>query len=91
MRKLLSVLAIVGLFISTGCGPDSELVASGKNHKCKAAELTKKLEADPNNAALKKELLETAEFLKSVIDSAPQGDRAKLAEAIDKAFAEGCK
>jgi len=90
MRILGAVLAFCAL-LAVGCGPDSELVANGKIHKCKLVELAKKLEAEPANTQVQKEIKETNEFLQAVISTADEGKRAALEEAINKAVAEGCK
>lgn len=89
MRILCAVVAICALF-AVGCGPDSELVASGKNHKCKLQELSKKLAAEPGNAKLQEEIKSVSGDLQAVIETADEGKRADLQAAIDKAFAEGC-
>jgi len=89
MRILCALVAVCALLV-VGCGPDSDLVASGKNHKCKLEALSKKLKADPTDAKVQAELKTTSEYLQAVIETADEGKRAALQGAIDKAFAEGC-
>ncbi len=88
MRILCAVVMVCALLV--GCGPDSELVASGKAHKCKLQELSKKLGEDPTNAEVAKEIKSVTGYLTTVIETADEGKRADLQAAIDKAFAEGC-
>jgi hypothetical protein len=88
MRTLCAVFVVCALLM--GCGPDSELVASGKAHKCKLQELSKKLKDDPANAEVAAEIKTVSGYLTAVIESAEEGKRADLTAAIDKAFAEGC-
>jgi hypothetical protein len=88
MRTLCAVVMVCALLV--GCGPDQELVASGKAHKCKLQELSKKLKDDPTNTKVAEEIATTSRYLTTVIETADEGKRADLSAAIDKAFAEGC-
>lgn len=72
------------------CGPDQDLVNSGVIHSCKIKELEKQLEEDPTNEELQSELKSTEGFLESVINSAKEGGRAELEEAIEQG-AENCE
>lgn len=89
MKKIILSLSVIA-FSFTSCGPDSILVESGKIHSCKIRELSEKLKADPDNAELKEEILETGRYLESVIETAEEGDRAALQEAIVEA-SKDCK
>lgn len=88
--KIVSLLLAVASLSLVGCGPDSDLVASGKNHACTLAALTVQLEAEPKNEELQAQVQESAAFLQSVVESAGEGDRADLEAAIRDAVAEGC-
>ena len=91
LRVLVSVLSVIAFM--AGCsGVDSELVASGKIHACKLAELEKQSgEEDPAKmAALTAEKIETATLLTAVIETADEGDRSALGAAIKEAVSEGC-
>ena len=89
MKFICTMIAICALLV-VGCGPDPDLVASGKIHSCKLAEATVQLQADPTNAALQKEVNDRASFLQTVVETADEGSRAALQEAITAAVAEGC-
>jgi len=90
MKLLLSLAIPVALFALTACGPDSELVASGKIHVCGMQALEAQLEANPGDADLLSQLADKAGMLEAVIDTADEGDRADLSAAIQAAVAEGC-
>lgn len=81
------VLALLSL---AACGPDAELVASGKAHSCRLQKATRQLVKTPTNDALITEVRESTVFLQSVIDSAGDGNRAELGKAIAGAVAKGC-
>ncbi len=90
MKALGAVLAACVL-LAVGCGPDSELVASGKIHKCKLADLATKLQAEPGNVKIQAEIKTVSDDLQAVINTADEGKRAELEQAINEAFAKGCK
>ena len=88
MKVLLSLFAT--LFMLCACGPDSDLVASGKIHSCDMIALQAQLQANPTDTGLQAQLREKGELLNMVIQSSGEGDRAALHEAIQAAVAEGC-
>lgn len=84
MKKIIFSFAAFALLLIS-CGPDSELVASGKSHSCKIRELSKQLEADPGNPEIMEEIARYSRYLKIVIESAGEGGQAELEEAIIEA------
>lgn len=88
--RILGALVVLCALLALGCGPDSELVASGKNHKCKLQALAGKLEAEPGNAEIQEEIKMVADDLRAVIETADDEKRPALQDAIDKAYAAGC-
>ena len=90
MKKSVLVLSAVVIGLAfTSCGPDSELVASGKVHSCKLKELAEKMKTDPDNAELQEEFIQTGKFLQTVVESAGEGNEEAMREAINAA-AENC-
>ena len=87
MRNLIFVATLALL---AACGPDAELVASGKIHSCTMASLQQQLQANPEDQGLQTQLREASELLQAVIESADEGDRADLQAAIHEAVAAGC-
>jgi predicted lipid-binding transport protein (Tim44 family) len=77
-------------FSLLGCGPDADLVASGKAHSCRLQNATRELADKPGDAALAADVKEATELLQTVIDSADEGERAALGKAIAAAVADGC-
>lgn len=90
MRVLLAVVALCA-FMFAGCGPDAELVASGKAHKCKLLELAKKVQAEPTNTEVQAQIKTTTEDYMAVVETAEEGKRADLEAAINEAVAKGCE
>ncbi len=91
MKKILVPVVTAALACSlSACGPDKELVKSGKDHTCALEELAKKLKADPGNQKLHEEIRERSVDLKVVIGSAGEGKQAALKEAIANEVAKGC-
>ncbi|TNE53281.1 MAG: hypothetical protein EP338_12155 [Bacteroidetes bacterium] len=82
-KSYITIIALSALLFS--CGPDPELVASGVSHTCAIKDLQKKLEEDPTNEELQRDLKNRAEYLESVINTADEGDRAALEDAIKEA------
>jgi hypothetical protein len=80
----------IALLLLGACGPDSELVASGKAHSCQIRAAQARLQANPQDVAAQNELRERAALLRTVIDTADPGDRAALEAAIQTAVSEGC-
>ena len=73
-----------------GCGPDADLVASGKAHSCRLQNATRALAEAPSDEALAADVKEATELLQAVIDSADEGERAELGKSIAAAVAQGC-
>lgn len=88
--RLTFALALAGALSTLGCGPDAELVASGKAHECAMQAARAQLEANPNDTAAQEALRERSELLQAVIGTAGEGERADLEAAIHAAAAEGC-
>ena len=87
MKTLLSFVVLLSL---SACGPDAELVASGKAHVCALQELQARAQANPGDPGLAGQMAQRADFLEAVINSAPEGSRSALQEAINAAAVEGC-
>ena len=85
VARILPFVVLLG-----ACGPDSELVASGKAHACNLKKAAAELEKGPENADLQKKVKEHADLLKAVIDTADEGKRADLEAAIKAAVEKGC-
>lgn len=76
--------------MTTACGPDAELVASGKIHTCNLKKAVDALAADPENAELKSKMESHKGLLDAVVGTADEGGRAALKAAIDEAAKAGC-
>jgi len=87
MNRIGTLFALCTL---AACGPDPDLVASGKAHSCRVQKATKQLAERPDDDALAAEVREATELLQTVIDTADQGDRAELGKAIAAEVAKGC-
>lgn len=92
MKERLSLVigALLAIGLASGCGPDAELVASGKAHACAMQALEAQLEASPGDADLLAQLEDKSGLLQAVIETADPGDQADLQAAIQQAVAEGC-
>ena len=84
------IVALFALLMLAACGPDRELVASGKAHRCEIQALQARLQANPQDQAAQAQLTERRELLQAVVETADQGDRAALEAAIQRAVDEGC-
>ena len=80
----------IALLSLAACGPDSELVASGKAHSCRLQLSTKQLAQTPEDAALAADVREATELLQAVIDTVDEGKRSELGKAIAAEVAKGC-
>ena len=87
---LAALAAVAGMSLLGACGPDSELVASGRIHSCHMKALQTRIQANPQDTAATAELLDRAALLKAVVETAAPGKRAQLEVAIQKAVAKGC-
>jgi hypothetical protein len=85
---LLPALSIVSLLAA--CGPDAELVKSGKIHTCNMQKANEGLKEKPDDADLAAQAKEASELLDTVIETAPEGQREALKAAIAQAVAKGC-
>ena len=88
-KGLLFTCVVVMAWFAGGCGPDAELVANGVIHQCELKRIEAELANDPANAALLAEQLDRAALFASVIETAPEGQRAALTEAIAARVADG--
>ena len=81
---------MIALLSLAACGPDAELVASGKAHSCRLQEATKQLAENPEDAALAADVKEATELLQAVIDTVDESKRSELGKAIAAEVAQGC-
>ena len=78
-------------FLLAACGPDAELVASGKAHSCRLQQATKKLAENPEDASLAATVKDATELLQAVIDTVDESKRSELGKAIATEVAKGCE
>lgn len=76
------LILLVAAALVVGCGADEELVNSAKSHVGNIQEIAEKLEADPGNADLKKQLSEYVQYYKTVIKSAGEGNASSTEDAV---------
>lgn len=89
MFRIAIFLAILTVCIS-GCGPDQELVASGKVHLQDIQRLQSQLEDAPNDEKLKEELRNSCIYYREIISYAGEGAKARnaLRDEIFKGVSE---
>ena len=87
MERTAFVIALLSL---AACGPDADLVASGKAHSCRLQQATRALAKNPEDATLAAEVKDATDMLQTVIDTADEGKRAELGKAIAAEVANGC-
>ncbi len=86
----LTLLSLTLLSLAA-CGPDADLIASGKAHSCRLQKATAGLARTPHDEALSAEVREATKLLQAVIETADEGKRAQLGKAIADAVSEGCE
>ena len=90
MMRRIGLMTVLGFTMAIGlvaCGPDADLVRSGKAHQCTLSKLKAQLAEKPQDPKIQEEIKSTTGLYETVIQSAGEGKK----EALEKAIAAAVK